>query len=110
MVPVYGQEGSEAVIVRLVLIVAGVLLLVLSEKLAPCVDRVIPGAFSEKKPEIIPEEEDEILDNKTKWRVLIAGYILFALIAVFSLLSIFTLNKKINTLYTSVQRLESEVK
>ena len=110
MVPVYGQEGSEAVIVRLVLIVAGVLLLVLSEKLAPCVDRVIPGAFSKKKQEIIPEEEDEILDNKTKWRVLIAGYILFALIVVFSLLSIFTLNKKINTLYTSVQRLESEVK
>ena len=110
MVPVYGQEGSEAVIIRLLLIAAGVLLLVFSEKLSPFVDRILPKAVPGKKPEIITEEEDGIVDNKTKWRVLIAGYILFALIAVFSLLSIFTLNQKINTLYTSVQRLESEVK
>ncbi len=97
-------------IIRLLLIAAGVLLLVFSEKLSPFVDRILPKAVPGKKPEIITEEEDGIVDNKTKWRVLIAGYILFALIAVFSLLSIFTLNQKINTLYTSVQRLESEVK
>lgn len=108
MVPVYGQEGSEAVIIRLILIASGVLLLIFSERMAPALDRLLGRAVPEIKTAVITEEEDGIVDNKTKWRVLIAGYILFALIAVFSLLSIFTLNNKINSLYTSVQRLESE--
>jgi len=96
------------VIIRLILVAAGVLLLIFSEGLAPFLDRVLIRTVPGRGPETESEEEDGIVDNKTKWRVLIAGYILFALIAVFSLLSIFTLNKKINTLYTSVQRLESE--
>ncbi len=54
-------------------------------------------------------EEDDILDNKLKWKVLVAGYIVFALVAVFSVISVFTLNNKINTLYHSVQELESEI-
>ena len=95
-------------IIRLVLMAAGVLLLVSAGRLAPAIDRIAGKTAVRKGADSFPGEEDDILDNKTKWKVLIAGYIVFALVAVFSLLSIFTLNKKINTLYNSVQRLESE--
>ena len=57
----------------------------------------------------ISYEEDDILNNKSKWRLIVASYVIFVLFAVFSFVSIFTLNKKINTLYGSIQNLEETV-
>lgn len=85
---------------------AGVLLLLTAGVLSPVIDSLAGGAGVKAGPVSVPEEEDEILNNKTKWRIILAGYIVFALIAVFSIISIFTLNHKINTLYNSVQELE----
>ncbi len=50
--------------------------------------------------------EEDILDNKTKWRLIIAGYVVFVLFAVFSIISIVRLNAKINTLYSFTQELD----
>ena len=105
-------------IVRIVIIAAGIILLLLSEKAAPIVngvlapilnagrERAVRAAAYETKTD--PEEED-ILDNKTKWRILCAGYALFLAAAIFSLVSIFTLNNKINTLYSSIQDMEYKI-
>ena len=54
------------------------------------------------------EEEDE-LTAKGRWKLIIAGYVILILFAVFSTVSIFTLNQKINTLYGSVRSLEETV-
>jgi len=53
--------------------------------------------------------EDDILDNKTKWRLIIAGYVIFILFAIFSVISIIRLNSKINTLYGFTQDLEQRI-
>ncbi len=53
--------------------------------------------------------EDDIVDNKTKWRLIIAGYAVFILFAVFSIISIIRLNAKINTLYGFTQDLEQRI-
>ena len=95
-------------IVRLILIAAGLFLILSAKYLSPAVDR-IAGFVIEKNSPTAVEEEDDILDNKKKWKLIIAGYIIFALVSVFSLISVFTLNNKINTLYKSVQELESRV-
>ena len=52
---------------------------------------------------------DDILDNKTKWRLIIAGYVVFILFAVFSVISIIRLNAKINTLYGFTQDLDQRI-
>ena len=105
-------------IVRIVVIAAGIILLAVSEKVAPVLDaltapvlnagreRARRTAASEIKTD--PEEED-ILDNKTKWRILCIGYALFLAVAIFSIISIFTLNNKINTLYSSIQDMEYKI-
>ena len=43
-------------------------------------------------------QEDDILDNKTKWRLIIAGYVIFILFAVFAIISIIRLNAKIGAI------------
>ena len=53
--------------------------------------------------------EDDILDNKTKWKLIITGYVIFALVSLFLIISVFTLNRKINTLYGSLQDMENRV-
>ena len=52
---------------------------------------------------------DDIVDNKTKWRLIIAGYVIFVLFAVFSIISIIRLNAKINTLYGFTQDLDQRI-
>ena len=104
-------------IVRIVIIAAGIIILMLSEKAAPVLNGVITpilNAGREHKGktavyETAVSEEEDILDNKTKWRILLIGYALFLAIAIFSLISIFTLNNKINTLYSSIQDMEYRV-
>ncbi len=87
---------------------AGVIVILSAELLSPAVDRIVKHAVIRENPAEFSEEEDDILNNKQKWKLLIAGYIIFALISVFSVVSVFTLNHKINTLYKSVQELESQ--
>ncbi|MBQ9359648.1 MAG: hypothetical protein IJT96_01260 [Lachnospiraceae bacterium] len=53
--------------------------------------------------------EEDILDNRTKWRLIIAGYVVFILFAVFSIISIIRLNAKINTLYGFTQDLDQRI-
>ena len=62
-----------------------------------------------KRTETLTEAEDDILDNKTKWRLIIAGYVVFILFAVFSIISIIRLNAKINTLYSFTQELDQRI-
>ncbi len=63
------------------------------------------------KGESLPADtsEDDILDNKTKWRLIIAGYAIFILFAIFAVISIIRLNAKINTLYGFTQDLEQRI-
>lgn len=53
--------------------------------------------------------EDDILDNKTKWRLILAGYAVFILFALFAVISIIRLNAKINTLYGFTQDLDQRI-
>ncbi len=53
--------------------------------------------------------EDDILDNKKKWRLIVAGYVIFILFAIISIASIIRLNAKINTLYGFTQDLEQRI-
>ena len=53
--------------------------------------------------------EDDILDNKTKWRLIVAGYVIFILFAVFAVISIIRLNAKINTLYGFTQDMNQRI-
>jgi len=87
-------------------LIAGILLLVLAVKAGPLLDGVMVRAIPDEKPDQNEKEEDDILNNKTKWRVILAGFIILGAVAVFSVISVFTLNHKINTLYNSVQNME----
>ncbi|MBR1875634.1 MAG: hypothetical protein IJ805_00840 [Lachnospiraceae bacterium] len=42
---------------------------------------------------------EDILDNKKKWRLIVAGYVIFILFAAFSVMAMFRLNTKINNIY-----------
>ena len=55
------------------------------------------------------QAEDDILDNKTKWRLIIAGYAVFIIFAIVSIISIIRLNAKINTLYGFTQDLDQRI-
>ncbi len=70
---------------------------------APVLEKILEGiSVPEKNRETVPAAEtgeEDILDNRKKWRMLIAGYILFALFAVFAVVSIIRLNSKINSIY-----------
>lgn len=67
----------------------------------------IPDTSKETSAEI--SEEDDILNNKNRWRIIVAGYIVFILVTVFLIISMITLNNKINTLYRSVQDMEYRI-
>ena len=49
------------------------------------------------------------MDNKTKWRLILAGYAVFILFALFAVISIIRLNAKINTLYGFTQDLDQRI-
>ncbi len=55
------------------------------------------------------EQEEDVLDNKKKWHLIIAGYIIFILFAVFSCIAIFRLNSKINSMYEITQDLKDQI-
>ena len=94
-------------IIRLILMGAGVILLLSAGRLSPFMDRIAGNVEIRGDFRVEAGEDDEILNNKTKWKLIVAGYIFFLLVSIFSVVSVFTLNNKINTLYKSVQELES---
>ncbi len=96
-------------VIRISCLLIGILLIALSGKIAPALDSIVGKPFPASEKEHLFTEEDDILDNKTKWRMILIGYIVFGVIAVFFLISIFTLNNKINTLYNSVQTMEEKL-
>ena len=57
----------------------------------------------EKKDVMIAEgsegPEEDILDNKKKWRLIVSGYVIFIVFALLSTGAFFTLNMKINNIY-----------
>ena len=53
--------------------------------------------------------EDDIVDNKQKWRLIIAGYVIFILFAIVMIVSVIKLNAKINTLYGFSQDLDKRI-
>ena len=106
-------------IIRLVLLCLGVVILILSGKIAPFLDGVLDASDRRKLEnkeraglQTVSEgasAEEDILDNKTKWRMIVTGYVIFALVTLFLIISVFTLNRKINTLYGSIQDMENRV-
>ncbi|MCR4908040.1 MAG: hypothetical protein K5985_04355 [Lachnospiraceae bacterium] len=64
------------------------------------------GAGLKKKRSEENEAGEDLLDNKKKWRILIAGYCIFVLFMIFAALSIYTLNQKINNLSESTKELK----
>ena len=97
------------IVIRLVCLFAGMLLIVLAGPIAPALDAVLKRPCPAPEKDSIYTEEDDILNNKTKWRIILTGYIIFGIITIFSLISVFTLNNKINTLYHSVQSMEEKL-
>ena len=49
------------------------------------------------------------MDNRQKWRLIIAGYVIFILFAVAMIVSIVKLNAKINTIYGFSQDLDKRI-
>ena len=103
-------------IVRIVLVVLGTLLILtsgLTERPLEFLWTLIRRAFSGRDDEIHTVEaagtEEDLLDNRKKWKILITGYIIFAIYAVVSIGAIFTLNRKINTLYGSITSMEKSM-
>ncbi len=102
-------------ITRILLIISGLLILLLSGKLSGPAEKVlcsVTGAFGNSEKAGNREEtfeEEDILNNSTKWRIIVAGFVCLTLVAVISLVSVYMLNKKINTLYVSVQNMEEDV-
>ncbi|HAL31865.1 MAG TPA: hypothetical protein DIS68_07135 [Lachnospiraceae bacterium] len=72
---------------------------------SPLMRRQSDGAEAES-----PEAgEDGIVDNRQKWRLIIAGYVIFILFAVAMIVSIVKLNAKINTIYGFSQDLDKRI-
>ena len=101
-------------IIRVVLISAGILIILFSGLLSPALDRLLgaipaPGTQKEDKGEIKEDEEEEDIVNKRTLRLMTACLVICILVALFSLLSIYTLNQKINSLYNTVQNMEEDI-
>lgn len=100
-------------IFRLVLFAAAAALFFLSPVLGMRLDSLSGRLWERVRPEEgedgADREGEDLLDNKKKWRILMAGYAVFALILLVLLFSVFTLNRKINSLYGSLRHLEETV-
>ena len=103
-------------IVRIVLVVLGTLLILtsgLTERPLNTLLDMMHRGFSGGNDEIhaggAAGTEEDLLDNRKKWKILITGYIIFAIYAVVSIGAIFTLNRKINTLYGSITSMEKSM-
>ncbi len=53
--------------------------------------------------------EDDIVNNRQKWRLIVEGYVIFLLFAVAMIVSIVKLNAKINTIYGFSQDLDKRI-
>ena len=116
-----------AAALRIGLTLAGILLLLTMKYTEKAVDRAISKVFTLKCPSrgkaaALPlgnkpvsgadspcSLEEDLLDNKKKWRIIVAGYVFFIVVAIFSFVALFTLNRKINTLYGSIQYMEERI-
>ena len=78
---------------------------------SPLIERAAAriGSLRAKSDNKLTLSEEDIVDNKTKWRLIVAGYIVFILFAVLSVISMLRLNAKINTLYGFTQDLEQRM-
>ena len=85
---------------------AGIVIIAASPVLEQLGGRFLFRAVKDKASDTA---EEDMLDNKTKWRMIIAGYVIFILFAIFSIVSIIRLNTKINTLYGFTQDLEQRI-
>ncbi len=86
-------------IFRLVCIGSAALIIALLPLYEKKLNALISRAGQEKHRSEGREEEDDgedIVSNKNKWRLLIAGYCIFFLFMIFTTVSIVTLNTKIN--------------
>lgn len=88
---------------RITVLIAAVLIVVL----LPLYEKALNGVLERLKSvtaswrdasEIQTVSEEDILSNKGKWRILIIGYCVFILFMIFALISIITLNTKINNI------------
>ncbi len=57
----------------------------------------------------LADEEDDIVNNRQKWRLIIAGYVILILFSIVMLISVIRLNAKINTLYGFSQDLDKRI-
>ena len=97
-------------IIRLLLVVIGIVLIITVRQSGALLDKLFSAADGRRREGLTAElEEDDDLTGKGKWRLIIVGYLIFILFAVFAAVSIYTLNQKINTLYGSVKNLEETV-
>ena len=55
-----------------------------------------PGESRENLSDL--SDEEDILSNKSKWRMLLIGYCVFILFMIFATISIVTLNTKLNNI------------
>ena len=76
---------------------------------SPVFERLAERFLAGNREETVPSAEEDILDNKTKWRMIIAGYVIFILFALFTIVSVIRLNSKINTLYGFTQDLDQRI-
>ncbi len=97
-------------IIRVLFIIIALLLLISVKRTGALVEGAFRKIDELRAVKAAPEDEEEDdLTGKSKWRLIIAGYVIIILFAVFASVSIYTLNQKINTLYGSVRSLEETV-
>ena len=110
---------SGILIGRIIFLICGIVIGVTSGKTGAWVDGLIGLYSGSRHPEPFSEGSangtdlsgtEDLLDNRTKWKLLITGYIFFAVFMIAAVIAIFTLNQKINTLYGSIQNLEETVR
>ena len=79
-------------IIRTSLILLGIILLLTMRYTEGSVTRLIElFSFCKADASLNTDyEEDDILNNRSKWRMIITGYVIFVLFAVFAVASIFT--------------------
>ena len=90
---------------RVILLAAAVIITVL----LPFYEKRLNGVLEllrekmPKNPEVTDDrrdmsDEEDILNNKNKWRMLMIGYCIFILFMIFATVSIVTLNTKLNNI------------
>jgi len=106
---IHGVQGvSEAAFT------AGMILMGLwplaAPRLAPVFGGIISGmSRRDEQDGRADDPEDDILNNRTKWRLIVAGYVFFIIFAIFSVVAILRLNAKVNTLYEHSKDMDQRI-